>query len=51
MTYQNFVDFLSGELILTDFNLTDQLQMKLFAKIDQHQKGFITQQDWINTFS
>ena len=50
MNYKTFSEFLAREMVLRDFNLTEQLLMKLFARIDQHQKGFITEQDWVNTF-
>jgi hypothetical protein len=37
--------------VLKGFNLTSILVQQLFAYMDPHKKGYLTQVDWINTFS
>lgn len=35
---------------LRGFNLTEGLYKRLFSDLDPHKKGYLTENDWINSF-
>ena len=39
------------ENLLHGFNLTTPLYQELFSQIDPHKKGFISANDWCNSFN
>ncbi len=48
--FTDFKDFLAREKALSGFNLTEQLVQQLFAELDPHRKGFLSEQDWSSAF-
>ncbi len=36
---------------LSGFNMTQALLQELFAEVDPHKKGFLTESDWVHAFS
>jgi Ca2+-binding EF-hand superfamily protein len=36
---------------MNGFDLTDKLTQELFSDLDAHKKGYLTEEDWINSFS
>jgi hypothetical protein len=51
VTFEQFKVFIDENRALSGFNLTMPLIQKLFAEIDPHKKGYITENDWNNAFS
>jgi hypothetical protein len=51
LTYAHFKNWVDQSQALAGFNLTDRLLQQLFAELDPHKKGYITQLDWENAFS
>jgi Ca2+-binding EF-hand superfamily protein len=50
MTYKHFATWIEEARALTGFNLTEKLLQQLFADLDPHKKGHLTQNDWENAF-
>lgn len=51
INFRVFYNYITSNNVLSGFNLTDELLQKLFAFIDPHKKGFISQSDWMRAFS
>ncbi len=51
VTFELFKNFIEDNRALAGFNLTINLIQKLFAELDPHKKGYLTEQDWLNAFS
>ena len=45
------MEFVNKLQALKGFNITTSLLRELFSAIDPHKKGFISKNDWINSFS
>lgn len=45
-----FLDYLAESGALRGFSLSRELQLRLFASLDCHRKGFLTLQDWLRHF-
>ena len=46
----NFLSWIQTHNILQGFNLTRDLLCKLFAWLDPHRKGYLTEADWLHLF-
>jgi len=51
MKYAQFHKWIEGNRILSGFNMTERLIQKLFADLDPHKKGYLSEIDWFNAFS
>lgn len=51
VTFEQFKKFIEGNQALAGFNMTLPLIQKLFAELDPHKKGYLSEQDWMNAFS
>ena len=51
VTFELFKNFIEQNRALAGFNMTVPLIQKLFAELDPHKKGYLTEQDWVNAFS
>lgn len=50
MTFKQFTDWIEKNQILHGFNLTEKLMQQLFADLDPHKKGYLSDLDWENGF-
>mmetsp|Transcript_28903 Transcript_28903/g.27809 ORF Transcript_28903/g.27809 Transcript_28903/m.27809 type:complete len:117 (+) Transcript_28903:3667-4017(+) len=50
VTFVQFRRFLENYNILAGYNLTHQLFQELFASVDPHKKGYLTQADFLQAF-
>lgn len=50
MTYKSFAEWIAKSRALAGFDLTDKLLQVLFADLDPHKKGYLTELDWTNAF-
>ena len=50
LTFEQFKKFVEKLHALNGFNMTAPLLQQLFAEIDPHKKGFLTEHDWIHAF-
>ena len=50
MTFKHFSVWIETSMVLTGFNLTEKLMQQLFADLDPHKKGHLTELDWENAF-
>lgn len=50
VTFDQFKKFIERNHTLQGFNMTLPLMQKLFAEIDPHKKGYLTEHDWVNAF-
>lgn len=50
MTLKQLTGWIDSIQALQGFNLTDKLIQTLFADLDPHKKGYLTQTDWENAF-
>ncbi|OMJ84015.1 hypothetical protein SteCoe_14938 [Stentor coeruleus] len=46
ITLENFINWVNENQVLTEYRLTNQLLQNLFAYLDPHKKGFLSQEDW-----
>ena len=51
MKFSQFKTWVENNKILAGFNMTDKLLQKLFADLDPHKKGYLSEVDWLNAFS
>lgn len=51
MEYTNFSAWIENNRILAGFDMTERLIQKLFADLDPHKKGYLSESDWKNGFS
>jgi len=51
MKYTQFHKWIESNRILSGFNMTERLIQKLFADLDPHKKGYLSEIDWFNAFS
>lgn len=51
ITFDQFKKFIEANQALAGFNMTLPLIQKLFAEIDPHKKGYLSEQDWMNAFA
>ncbi len=51
VTFEQFKRFVEKNNALNGFNLTLPLLQKLFAELDPHKKGYLTESDWNNSLS
>ena len=49
VTFEQFKRFVEKYHALNGFNMTLPLLQKLFAELDPHKKGFLTESDWSNS--
>jgi hypothetical protein len=49
--FEQFKNFLEKQNALSGFNLTNKLMQQLFAQLDSHKKGFLTDNDWQLNFA
>jgi hypothetical protein len=47
----DFLGYLDTKEVLEGFNLTRDLQQKMFSHLDPHKKGYLTRSDWAGIFS
>ena len=50
MTYKSFSEWIDKSRALNGFDLTDKLLQTLFADLDPHKKGYLTELDWTTAF-
>jgi len=50
VTFELFKRYVERTHILNGFNMTLPLIQKLFAELDPHKKGYLTESDWVNAF-
>ena len=50
VNFDQFKRYIDKYHILNGFNMTLPLTQKLFAEMDPHKKGFLTEGDWKNAF-
>lgn len=50
LLYSYFVKWVNDTDALRGFDLTDKLMQELFADLDPHKKGHLTESDWENAF-
>ncbi|KAL4491412.1 hypothetical protein ABPG72_008068 [Tetrahymena utriculariae] len=50
ITFDQFLSWIEKSNSLQGFDLTNTLLQELFAYLDPHKKGFLTESDWINQF-
>jgi len=50
MTYRHFAEWITKSRALAGFDLTDKLLQTLFADLDPHKKGYLSELDWLNAF-
>jgi hypothetical protein len=50
VTFEQFKKFIEKNHSLQGFNMTLPLMQKLFAELDPHKKGYLTESDWKNAF-
>ena len=50
ITFKHFTNWIELNMALTGFNLTEKLMQQLFADLDPHKKGHLTELDWENAF-
>jgi len=50
LTFEQLKNFFAKTEALKGFNLTGALLHELFAELDPHKKGFLTINDWSQTF-
>ena len=50
ITFKNFTNWIELNMVLAGFNLTEKLMQQLFADLDPHKKGHLTELDWENAF-
>ena len=48
--YREFFQFIQENVALKGFNLTEKLFQRLFASLDPHKKGFLSERDWEKAF-
>lgn len=46
ITLENFIQWVNETQVLTEYRLTNQLIQNLFAYLDPHKKGYLSQEDW-----
>ena len=51
ITFDQFKKFIEVNQALAGFNMTLPLIQKLFAELDPHKKGYLSEQDWMNAFT
>lgn len=49
--FQKFKKWIDGLNVVAGFDLTEKLLYELFSDLDQHKKGYLTENDWINAFA
>ncbi len=49
--FEQFKAFLEKQNAVSGFNLTNKLMQQLFAELDSHKKGFLTDNDWQLNFA
>ncbi len=50
INYNSFKTWIEKKQALGGFNLTEGLYKQLFSDLDPHKKGYLTQNDWDNSF-
>jgi len=50
MEYAQFGKWIENNRILSGFDMTERLLQKLFADLDPHKKGYLSESDWKNAF-
>lgn len=50
MPYKHFSQWIEKSRALAGFDLTDKLLQTLFADLDPHKKGYLSEADWVNAF-
>lgn len=50
MLYKTFAEWIAKSRALAGFDLTDKLLQILFADLDPHKKGYLSELDWVNAF-
>jgi len=50
LVFAHFVKWVQDTDALRGFDLTDRLMQELFADLDPHKKGHLTESDWENAF-
>ena len=51
ITFDQFKRFIENNQALAGFNMTLPLIQKLYAELDPHKKGFLTESDWVNALA
>lgn len=51
MKFSQFKNWIENNRILSGFNMTEKLLQKLFADLDPHKKGYLSEVDWLNAFN
>jgi len=51
MEYTQFSKWVENNRVLAGFDMTERLIQKLFADLDPHKKGYLSESDWKNAFS
>eukprot|EP00825_Cyclidium_porcatum_P013302 TRINITY_DN1701_c0_g3_i2.p1 TRINITY_DN1701_c0_g3~~TRINITY_DN1701_c0_g3_i2.p1 ORF type:complete len:627 (+),score=122.35 TRINITY_DN1701_c0_g3_i2:88-1968(+) len=51
LLYDKFFKWITETNALKGFDLTERLMQQLFSDLDQHKKGYLTEQDWEIAFS
>lgn len=46
LVFSNFVKWVNEVNALRGFDLTDRMMQELFADLDSHKKGYLTESDW-----
>ena len=51
LSFEHFNQFVEKSRALHGFNLTKELMHEMYAQLDPHKKGYLTENDWNNAFS